>query len=86
MVACNRCQQEIKWPEPYQQGQKPLNMDGSVHSCAVQNPPPADPQQQTINSTTVLTECGLFLDKFQGIPDAKFDALARIFISRMMKR
>jgi len=27
------CQKTIQWPEPYQAGNKPVNLDGSPHNC-----------------------------------------------------
>ena len=30
---CNRCNCYITWPEYYIKGQRPLNLDGSIHSC-----------------------------------------------------
>jgi len=34
----------------------------------------------------ILSECIEFSELFKDIPDAKFDALARIYISRMMNK
>lgn len=31
MPECNVCKAEIKWPQPYKSGDKPLNPDGSIH-------------------------------------------------------
>ena len=44
---CTFCKQPIHWPQPYIQGQKPINTDGSIHDCpARQQPAPqAAPQQ-----------------------------------------
>ena len=33
MSNCNRCQAEITWPQPFVKGNKPLNKDGSQHTC-----------------------------------------------------
>ena len=33
MGNCNRCQAEITWPQPFVKGNKPLNPDGTQHSC-----------------------------------------------------
>jgi len=53
---CNRCGAAIVWPQPYQQGAKPLNSDGAtVHSCggaAPQQPTAAAPQPQPTASIT----------------------------------
>lgn len=33
MPSCKNCGAEIQWKQPYTQGDKPLNMDGTVHDC-----------------------------------------------------
>lgn len=30
---CNNCGADIKWSEPYEKGDKPLNLDGTKHQC-----------------------------------------------------
>jgi len=56
---CNRCGAAIVWPQPYQQGAKPLNSDGAtVHSCggaAPQQQEPAAPPPQQVNLPTQAT-------------------------------
>ncbi len=32
-VQCNGCQKEVMWKKPYTQGDKPVEMDGSAHTC-----------------------------------------------------
>jgi len=84
---CNQCNSEFKWEMPYT-GKK-LNLDGSPHNCTAI---PMTPRTQgditapVVNSSGIMTECTAFLNAFSEVPDAKFDALSRIFISRMMKR
>ena len=79
---CNACNQEFKWEMPYT-GKK-LNLDGSAHNCQAVN---ATPQTSApVDSSGIMQECAAFLNAFSEVPDAKFDALARIYISRMMKR
>ena len=36
MGNCNRCQAEITWSQPFVKGNKPLNPDGSQHTCKTQ--------------------------------------------------
>ena len=88
---CNRCDAEIIWP-PYESGVKkrPLNPDNTVHECMKQNPTPKTSTGITDNALTsvsILAECLAFKNMFFDVEsDTKFDALARIYISRMMKR
>jgi len=81
MATCNQCNQEIKWPVPYQKGNKPLNLDDSPHLC----------KQQKIegnggDAAKILEECSAFHNMFDGVECAKFESLAKIYISRMMRR
>jgi len=78
---CNACNQEFKWEMPYT-GKK-LNLDGSPHNCSAA---PKSSTPSLVVSAQIIEECTAFLNTFSEVPDAKFDALARIFISRMMKR
>ena len=32
-VKCNGCQKDVQWKKPYNQGDKPVEMDGSAHIC-----------------------------------------------------
>ena len=90
---CSFCSELIKWP-PFEQGVKtrPMNMDGSTHSCkkpetSTESVSATLPKQTPITSVSVLAEIEAFRTKFGPIEsDARFDALARIYISRMMKR
>ena len=69
-------------------------MDNSVHSCNRDTTPTKKPStsstgitQNSITAATILSECEAFRNKFGPIEsDARFDALARIYISRMMRR
>ena len=83
---CNQCDSPIIWDQPYVKGSRPKNEDGSTHSCK-------KPESSTgitenaLTAATVLSEIEAFRIKFGPIEsDARFDALARIYISRMMKR
>jgi len=91
MPNCNKCGLEIKWPQPYVQGQKPLNAAGNApHDCKGVPATPQPEKPPTIVGYTVLTpesvrgECTAFVNLFEGKSDVQFDALARIYISRMM--
>ncbi len=35
---CKHCNCCITWPENYIKGQRPLNLDGSIHSCILPKP------------------------------------------------
>ena len=83
---CNQCGGDIKWPQPFVQGARPLNLDNSVHSCK-------KPETSTgitdnaITAVTILAECEAFRQKFGPIEsDARFESLAKIYISRMMRK
>ena len=85
---------EIKWPENYSPGNRPLNLDNSIHSCKRDTTPAKKPStsstgitENALTAATVLSEIEAFRIKFGPIEsDARFDAPARIYISRMMKR
>jgi len=84
---CTACNQEFKWEMPYT-GKK-LNLDGSPHNCSDIPPKYSGGIKETapiVDSNTIIAECRVFHTAFKEVPDAKFDALARIYISRMMKR
>jgi len=36
MAKCKYCNDEIQWKQPYETGDKPINMDGSNHNCEKQ--------------------------------------------------
>ena len=53
---CNRCGAAIVWPQPYQQGAKPLNTDGAtVHTCGGAAPQQQQPQP-TATAPTLETK------------------------------
>ncbi len=84
---CNQCSSEIKWKKPFVKGDRPLNLDDSTHTCKKPDTPSTGITQNAVTSMTVLAEIEAFREKFASIEsDARFDALARIYISRMMKR
>ena len=33
MPTCRVCHKELHWPSPYRKGAKPVNKDGTDHSC-----------------------------------------------------
>ena len=57
------CHKTITWPEPYQAGNKPVNMDGSRHNCLPGGPdhiagqvadaPPQAPPEETTQEKIV---------------------------------
>ena len=85
---CNLCESPIIWDQPYVKGSRPKNEDGSTHACkkSETSTETATPKP-SITAESVLSEIEAFRTKFGPIEsDARFDALARIYISRMMKR
>jgi len=82
---CNQCDEEFRWAMPYT-GKK-LNLDGTPHNCTVtpttSSPPVVD---MTPQIDEMIGRCTIFRHHFEELPDAKFDALARIFISGMMRK
>ena len=34
MPTCRVCHKELHWPSPYRKGAKPVNKDGTDHSCS----------------------------------------------------
>lgn len=90
---CNRCGGQVSWPENWQQGQKPINADGSVHACSGNQqqqtaPQPNPPQTVTpeVTPTTVLGEIATFKEANKELTDAKFESMAKVYMSRMMSR
>jgi hypothetical protein len=33
MPECRKCKAELKWPQPYNKGDRPVNQDGTAHDC-----------------------------------------------------
>ena len=58
---CNNCGLEIKWPDNYQQGQKPVNLDGSTHVHGQAS------GQQSLDKTEEQKNQGTKLEKFKDI-------------------
>ena len=84
---CNQCGGDITWKKPFVQGDRPLNLDNSVHTCAKPDTPSTGITQNAITSSTILSECEAFKQKFGPIEsDARFESLAKIYISRMMRK
>ena len=90
---CNRCGGQVSWPENWQQGQKPINADGTVHTCSGggQQPTPTQgnpPQTVTpeVTPTTVLGEIAAFKEANKELDAAHFETVGKIYISRMMSR
>ncbi len=78
---CNLCNQKFTWKKPYD-GTK-LNLDGTAHSCKKKE----TFTDNAITSVTILAEIEAFRQKFGPIEsDARFESLAKIYISRMMSR
>ena len=84
---CNQCGGDITWKKPFVQGDRPLNLDNSIHSCAKPDTPSTGITPNAIGAVSILAECEAFRQKFGKIEsDARFDALARIYISGRMRR
>lgn len=84
MSKCKNCDAEIRWKEPFVKGDRPLNLDDSVHSCkghAKTNEP-----KSTVTPAQIMEECTAFKNAFEGLDHAKFESLAKIYISRNMSR
>ena len=76
---CNRCGTEITWKKPFSPGDRPLNQDKSVHICV-------KPDESPKTSNSVLEECIVFEKQFKDQDAAKFESLAKIYISGRMRR
>ena len=91
---CNLCESPIIWDQPYVKGSLPRNEDGSVHSCKRDTTPTKKPSTSStgitdnaLTSVSVLAECLAFKNMFFDVEsDAKFDSIARIYISGRMRR
>jgi len=83
---CNRCGLEITWKKPFTHGDRPLNMDNSVHSCKKETASES-PKTPEITPSSILDECEAFRIRFGAIEsDARFDALARIYNTLRMRK
>ena len=83
---CNRCGLSITWKKPFTQGDRPLNLDNSAHTCV--KPEESKPETKTTLKTpnTALSEVIEFYETFKEIDAAKLDSLARIYNTLRMKR
>ena len=93
-MSCNKCQAEIIWDKPFVSGSRPKNPDGTLHECMQHSPKPTESKpsnkptitENSISAVTALAECEAFHNKFQDLPDAKYDAIARVFNTLRMIR
>lgn len=85
MSQCNRCGSEITWKKPFVHGDRPLNMDNSVHSCKKDTPSP-EPTASSKTPNTALAEVIEFSETFKDVDAAKFDSLARIYNTLRMRK
>jgi len=84
---CNQCGGDITWKKPFTQGDRPLNLDNTVHTCKRADTTTPGTTSNEITSQSIIDECEAFRVKFGPIEsDTRFDSLARIYISRMMRR
>ena len=84
---CKQCNSEIKWKSPYVKGDRPLNEDGSVHTCKKPDTPSTGITQNAITSMTILAEIEAFREKFGPTQsDARFESMAKMWISRMISK
>jgi len=85
MSNCNACGSPISW-DGWVKGNPPNNPDGTPHDCPNKKSggkqstfPAADPAK-------VLEECQAFHNTFGDLDAARFESLAKIYISRMMRK
>jgi len=83
---CNRCNADITWKKPFTQGDRPLNLDNSVHSCAKKETTPTGITDNALSSSVSLAECEAFHIKFKDLTDSKYDSTARIYNTLRMRR
>jgi len=91
---CNRCGLEITWKKPFTQGDRPLNMDNSVHSCknSYENEEPATINNivkspvntPKIDISEIIDEINLLKKEFGELECAKFESIMKYAISRTM--
>ena len=53
MSNCNRCQGIITWPQPFVKGNKPLNPDGTPHTCNAKKETVNQPLFDNVNWSTI---------------------------------
>jgi len=82
---CNRCGSEITWKKPFTHGDRPLNMDNSVHSCKKDTPSP-EPTPESKTPNTALEEVISFYETFKDVDAARFDSLCRVYNTLRMRK
>ncbi len=83
---CNQCGGDITWKKPFAKGDRPLNLDNSVHSCVKKETTPTGITNNSISALTALAECEAFQTKFSNLTDSKFDSLVRLYNTRIMQK
>ena len=93
MSSCNRCGLEITWKKPFTQGDRPLNIDNSVHSCKnsheneepeINNIVKSPVNTPKIDIGEIIDEINLLKKEFGDIECAKFESIMKYAISRTM--
>ena len=86
--SCKTCGTLLAWKKPYVKGEPPVNTDGTPHRCAQGT---AHPTESTVKSPKVtpieiLGEIAVFYELYKDVDPAKFESMAKIYISRNMAR
>ena len=88
MSNCNKCQAEIIWDKPFVSGSRPKNPDSTLHECMKTGPAQTKitESKPTQTPNSVLEEAIVFAETFKDTDSAKFESLAKIYISGRMRR
>lgn len=83
---CQTCGTSLVWKKPYVKGEPPVNPDGTSHRCEQPVAKPAESTKPKATPLEILGEIAVFYELYKDIDPAKFESLAKIYISRNMAR
>jgi hypothetical protein len=87
MSNCKNCGNQITWGDSYVKGDKPKNVDGSTHYCQKSKENFAENfSKPKVTPTEILGEIAVFYELYKDVDAAKFESIAKIYISRSMSR
>ena len=84
---CKTCGNTLAWKKPYVKGEPPVNTDGTSHRC--EQPvatKPTESARPKVTPIEILGEIAVFYELYKDVDPAKFESMAKIYISRNMAR
>ncbi len=85
---CKTCGNTLAWKKPYVKGEPPVNTNGTPHRCAqgTAHPVASKPAAVKVTPIEILGEIAVFYELYKDVDPAKFESMAKIYISRNMAR